>query len=253
MMRLTRLLKRVLKPLRDDRGATLYETTAVVAMTAVMAAVAIPMALQSIENSKVSRAANEVLTISNAITKFQEHTGRIPGEMEIKKAGSSFCFLQSGVPSTDPSTGTLLPTVNSLGTSAKPFDASEFLGRPCNTMTSTNVLNLNSYLVQKPSEVDYPGWQGPYMEPIASDPFDRAYIFNPLPLMFASKVQDPGAGQVADAAGKIGYGWVLTVGPDRLLQTALTMSQLDPNGDDIGRNLGARVIKSVGGQSAASQ
>ncbi|MBI4610634.1 MAG: hypothetical protein HY726_16685 [Candidatus Rokubacteria bacterium] len=253
MGRFTSFLRGFLKPLRDTRGATLYETTAVVAMTAVMAAVAIPMALQSIENSKVSRAANEVLTISNAISKFQEHTGRIPGEMEIKRAGSSLCFLQSGVPGTDPSTSTLLPQVDSLGTASKPFDASEFLGRPCNTITATNVLNLNSFLVQKPSESDYPGWNGPYMEPIASDGWDRAYIFNPLPLMFASKVPDPGLGQSADTAGKIGYGWVLTVGPDRLLQTALTMAQLDPNGDDIGRNLGARIIKSAGGATAASQ
>jgi len=253
MMPLTRLLKRFLTPLGDARGATLYETTAVVAMTAVMAAVAIPMALQSIENSKVSKSANEVLTISSAIQKFQEHTGRIPGEVEIKRAGSSFCFLQTGIPSTDPNTGTLLPAVNSLGTSARPFDASEFLGRPCNTLTSTNVLNLNNFLVQKPSEIDYPGWNGPYMEPIAADGWDRAYVFNPLPLMFASKIDDPGQGQFADTAGKIGYGWVLTSGPDRLLQTALTMAQLDPTADDIGRNLGARVIKSAGGQSAASQ
>lgn len=253
MGRLTRCLKSLHKVLCDRTGATLYETVAVVAMTSVMAAVAIPMALSSIENSKVSRAANEVVTISSAIQKFMEHTGRAPAEVEIKLPGSSICFLQTGVPSADPSTGTLLPEITSLGTAVRPFDASEFLGRPCDTITPTNVLNLNDFLVRKPSEADYPNWSGPYMEPIASDGWDRGYFFNPLALIFASLVPDPGPGQVAEGVGKVGYAWVLTAGPDRLFQTALTMPQLDTTGDDIGKNLGARIIKSAGGQSAASQ
>jgi hypothetical protein len=46
---------------------------------------------------------------------------------------------------------------------------------------------------------------------------------------------------------------VVTGGPDRLLQTALTSSQLVPTSDDTGKNLGARILRSAGGGSAASQ
>ena len=251
--RLHQFLKRLLKSLRDARGVTLYETTAVVAMTAILGAVAAPMIMERVENTKSTKAVNEILTISGAIQKFFEHTGRWPGEAEIRRAGSSICFLQTGVPSTDPSGGTLLPSVTSLGTPTRPIDASEFLGRPCNTITKDNVLNINDFLVRKPSVADYPNWQGPYQEPVASDPWDRAYLINVLPLIFASSVDDPGLGQFADAVGKVGYGWVFTAGADRLLQTELSRAQLAPGSDDVGKNMGVRILKSAGGQSASSQ
>ena len=253
MGRFTRLLRRLLQPLAEVRGISLYETTAVVAMTAVMAAVAVPMAMDRVENAKSSKAANEVLTLSSAIQKFFEHTGRWPGEIEIKAAGSTTCFLQTGVPATDPTQGTLLPAVEGLGTPTRAFDASQFLGRPCSTITAANVLNINNYLVRKPGAADYPNWQGPYMEPIASDPWDRAYIVNPLPLLFAVDIVDPGAGKFSETGGKLGFAWVVTVGPDRLLQTPLTSPQLFPGSDDVGKNMGARIVKSTGGASTSSQ
>lgn len=252
MGRFVRFLRRVLKPLGDVSGVSLYETTAVIAMTAVVAAVAIPMALDRLEDAKVAKAANEVLTISSAMQKFFEHTGRWPGEAEIRRSGSTQCFLQTGIPTDDPTKGTLLPSVTSLGTPEKPVNASEFIGRPCNSINKDNVLNINNFLVQKPSVADYANWQGPYMEPIASDPWDRAYVVNVLPLIFASSVPDPGAGQFAAAVGPLGYGWIMSVGPDRLLQTALTQSQLVGTSDDIGKNLGVRILKSAGGGSAAA-
>lgn len=252
MGRFARFLRRVLKPFEDVSGVSLYETTAVIAMTAVIAAVAIPMAMDRLEDAKVAKAANEVLTISSAMQKFFEHTGRWPGEAEIRRSGATFCFLQTGIPSNDPTTGTLLPSVITLGTAERPINASGFVGRPCDGINKDNVLNINNFLVQKPGVADYPNWQGPYMEPIASDPWDRAYMINVLPLIFASSVADPGAGQFASAVGPLGYGWVTSVGPDRLLQTALTQAQLVGTSDDIGKNLGARIVKSAGGGSAAA-
>jgi hypothetical protein len=134
------------------------------------------------------------------------------------------------------------------------MDASEFLGRPCDAITATNVLNINSYLVLKPNPADYPNWNGPYMEPIASDSWDRAYLINVLPLIFATQVtQEAVSGQFTDLGGKLGFGWVLSAGPDRLVQTALTQPQLSPGSDDTARNLGARIVKSSGGPSSASQ
>ena len=253
MGRFTRFVNRFLKLLGDARGVSLYEPTAVIAMTAIVAAVAVPMAMDRVEDAKSTKAANEILTIGGAMQKFFEHTGRFPAEAEIRKAGNSICFLQTGVPTTDPTKGTLLPVVTNLGTTSTPFDATKFLNRPCNTITPDNVLNINNYLVRKPSVSDYPNWQGPYMESIASDPWDRAYLINVLPLIFASSIDDPGSGAFKDAVGPVGYGWVLTVGPDRLLQTPLTTPQLVPGSDDVGKNMGARILKSAGGKTASSQ
>ncbi|MBI4610633.1 MAG: type II secretion system protein GspG [Candidatus Rokubacteria bacterium] len=241
-----RAVRRLLRTLRDSRGVTLYETTAVVAMTAVIAAVALPVAIDRIENAKEGRAASEVLTLANAMMRFFEETGRWPGEAEIRTPGSAFCFLQTGVPSADPNTGTLLPDTRNLGL----IDARDFLGRTCDSVSPINTLNVNDYLVRKPAAVNYPNWRGPYMEPIASDPWDRAYLLNVLPLIFSGEVEDPGLGKFSDTGGKLGFAWVLSVGPDRLLQTPLTASQLAAGSDDVGKSLGKRIESSAGGKSA---
>ena len=243
---LGRTVKRFLRTLKDSRGVTLYETTAVIAMTSIVAAVALPVALDRIENAKEGRAAREAIILASAMMKFFEDTGRWPGEAEIRNPGSTACFLQTGVPASDPTKGTLFPGARNLGL----IDARDFLGRMCDSVTPTDTLNVNDYLVRKPSVVNYPNWRGPYMEPIASDPWDRAYLINVLPLMFSGEVDDPGPEKFADTGGKLGFAWVLSVGPDRLLQTPLTAAQLAADSDDIGKSLGKRIDSSAGGKSA---
>jgi len=244
--RLGRTVARLLGALRDRRGVSLYETTAVVAMTAIVAAVAIPVAIDRIEDAKASKVANEAITISNGMMKFFEQTGRWPGEAEIRTPGSTACYLQTGVPSADPTKGTLVPDARNLGL----IDARDFIGRTCDTITPENTLNVNDFLVNKPSVAAYPNWRGPYMEPIASDPWDRAYVVNVLPLVFANAVEDPGFGKFAETGGKLGFAWIMSVGPDRLLQTPFTSAQLAATSDDIGKNLGKRIESSAGGKNA---
>lgn len=241
-----RAARRLFRALVESKGVSLYETTAVVAMTSIIAAVALPVAMDRIENAKESRVGRDATTIGSAMIKFFEDTGRWPGEAEIRTPGSPVCFLQTGVPTTDPARGTLLPDTRNLGL----IDGRDFLGRTCDSITPTNTLNINDYLVRKPSVVNYPNWRGPYMEPVASDPWDRAYIVNVLPLIFSGEVEDPGLGKFADTGGKLGFAWVLSVGPDRLLQTPLTAPQLAVRSDDVGKNLGKRLESSAGGKSA---
>lgn len=255
MERLQEAFKQLLAILRDARGVTLYEAVAVVATTMVVAAIALPFVMSQIENAKQARAANEIVAIANAMTRFFDHTGRWPGEVEIRRTGSQICFLQTGRPGTNPSQWTLLPDTSQLPVSpttrTQLLDARDFLARPCDTLSPLNVLNLYDFLVRKPSEAEYPGWAGPYMEPIASDPWDRAYVINVIPLIFSSDIADPGVGRVSDTGGKLGFSWVITAGPDRLLQTTLTAAELSSNSDDVGKNLGTRIVRSVGGQSAS--
>lgn len=244
---LGRMVGRLLRPFRDARGLTLYETTAVVAMTAIMAAVAIPVVMDRIENAKDSKVGNEVLNLGNSMMKFFQDTGRWPGEAEIRSDGTT-CFLQSGQPGTDPSKHTLLPdTLGRLGT----IDATAVLGRACSSITPTNTKNMNDYLVRRPSVVDYPNWRGPYMEPLGADPWDRGYIIHVLPLIFSEETDtDVSTGQFGqNPGGKLGFAWIVSVGPDRLLQTKFTDPQLAGNSDDNGKTLGKRVDSSAGGKS----
>ena len=59
-----RTVKRFLRTLKDSRGVTLYETTAVAAMTAIVAAIAIPVAMDKIDNSKESAVSSCLLYTS---------------------------------------------------------------------------------------------------------------------------------------------------------------------------------------------
>ncbi|MFQ5827575.1 MAG: hypothetical protein ACE5JD_00270 [Candidatus Methylomirabilia bacterium] len=236
MRRIVRTLRFLLARFRDCRGVTLYETTAVVAMTTIVASVAIPMTMDRIEEAKETKAARELLTLANAMMKFRQDTRQWPGEEKIGVVGGAGpCFLQSGVPtSIDPTLGTPLPDFLNIGF----FDATVFIGRSCVNFSPSTALDINDYLVRRPSVVDFPDWQGPYMEPVISDPWDRAYIINVLPLIFGGEVAIRGQAGLSEIMRVLGNGWILSVGPDRLLETPLNRESVAAGSDDIGKNLG---------------
>lgn len=247
MGRLRQAIHGLLKIFRDTRGINTMDVVLATAVSITLAAVAVPYVMDQVERGKVAKAIQETNSIMDAMSRFFRDTGKWPAEVEIRRAGRTTCFLQAGVPATDPNQGTLLPEV---GTQGLGIDASQFIGRSCNSLTVSAMVNINDYLHNKPSESDYPGWNGPYVSPVASDPFDRGYLINVLPLIFTTDIPDPGSGASADTGGKLGRGWVISAGPDRLLQTRLNAAE--QSSDDIGGNLGARVSKSVGAGSGTS-
>jgi type II secretory pathway pseudopilin PulG len=225
MERITRVVKALLKHVRDTRGATLYEITAAVAMTGILAAVAVPVVIERTTEAKVTRVVTETESIAQAITAFQGHTGLIPGAQENLR------LLLSG----PPGFFALLP--DSAGTA---------LAIPGVSITeATHVCtagcgNLNDYLVRDPNTVfgalngktRYPSWQGPYINTeVFIDQFDRAYIAN-VSALYRAEQSSPGT---------CGFAWVYSGGPDRILGTALTATALATNSDDIGKNNGKKL------------
>ncbi|MBI4563030.1 MAG: type II secretion system protein GspG, partial [Candidatus Rokubacteria bacterium] len=82
MERIRRAVRSVLKYLKDSGGATLYETTAAVAMAGILAAVAAPVIIERVGEAKVARAVAEIDTIWAGMQNFQRDTGKMPGEAE---------------------------------------------------------------------------------------------------------------------------------------------------------------------------
>lgn len=226
---LGRALRTLFGSLRDSRGLSLYEVTAAVAMTAIIAAVAIPVALDRIEDAKKARATLEVEAISKSMLRFFQDTGKWPGELEMLNSGKGV-LLKSGVAPfpagvLEAARDVKVPQGAVVDCPKGGFDSSE-----------GSALNINDFLVNKPRRVDnveYANWRGPYMDPVDSDPFDKAYIIHVLPLFCGEA-----------APGTLGYGWALSAGPDQTLQQSLLKSKLDVATDDSGRNSGKRTIVS---------
>ncbi len=223
---LGRAFRTLLGSLRDSRGLSLYEITAAVAMTAIIAAVAIPVALDRIEDAKKARATLEVEAISKAMLRFFQDTGKWPGELEIKRGGKFFLKSNASLP----------PGLENQGIKIPSGVAVDCPAAGAVTFSDATALNINDFLVNKPATVkgvEYANWRGPYMDPVDADPFDKAYIIHVLPLFCGET-----------APGTLGYGWALSAGPDQTLQQSLLKSKLDVATDDAGRNSGKRTIVS---------
>jgi type II secretory pathway pseudopilin PulG len=224
------------KVFADTRGVSLYEITAAVAMTGILAAVAVPVIIEKTTEAKAARVTQEVDAISQAINAFKRDTGKTPGEAE------GMVVLLSGPEGMH----ALLPngaaaTFNVPGVS---FDEST---HTC----SAGCANINDYLVRDPNLVfpgtngslSYPNWRGPYIDEIFIDQFDRSYLVNVAPMYRPEQPPPPGG---------CGFAWVISGGADRTLQTRFTDTNHKPDSDDIGKNNGKRLGPGRGCAAAPS-
>ena len=219
MARIGRAFRSVLRHLKDSRGVSLYEITAAVAMTGILAAVAVPVIIDKVQEAKAARAGQQTHTVYKAMSAFQRDTGKMPGEVE------SFKLLVTGVSGGAASA----PLPSGAGAALAISGAINSAG------ACTSCANVNDFLVRNPNTggtTTYQNWRGPYMDEITNDPFDRAYAVNVRALYKA----EPAGSQT----NTCGYGWVLSGGPNRNLETVLTDTNLAPTSDDIGKNYGKK-------------
>jgi type II secretory pathway pseudopilin PulG len=219
------------KHLKDSRGVSLYEITAAVAMTGILAAVAVPVIIDKVSEAKSARAIQETDGLFKAISAFQKDTGRMPGEVEgFKLIVTSDSLTTTPLPddtNATLTTGTTGGTCTSVVTVA-PGTAAAAVGK-CG--------NVNDYLVRNPNTIfgygtpKYQNWRGPYIDEIQHDPFDRAYVVNIRALYRA---------ELDSTTVSCGYGWILSGGPNRALETFLTASNFASTSDDIGKNNGKK-------------
>ena len=189
-----KFFNKIKKVLKGSRGYTLIEVAAVVAVTAILAAVVIPVALGKIEQSRLTTAADDVKALAAAVAGFYADTSVWPA----------------------------YPTSTDAQNKTNPVDVL-LTGGGSNPSTSGAGWDLDADTDDAQDQLvtdvpQYSGWKGPYVDSLADrkDPWGYNYV------IWVKAMHTAGNG----------YGWIISGGPDGDIDTDATGAAL--SGDDIG-------------------
>jgi hypothetical protein len=224
--------------------------------TVILAAGVGAAVIGTLDDAKYGKAQPDGQAITTAISQFYRDTGKWPGQAEAAAADDG--TMPTLLASTTEVEFLPKDYMSALLTSAatcKPNSLEGFVGVEIgasaaaeDAFSDATILNLNNYLVRQPSTVNYPNWQGPYLQAdIKTDPWDRAWVANLQPLYCSELITGTTA---ANAAGDLGYAWLLSGGSNRTISTKFKDANLDPTGDDAGVNMGKLTTRANGGLDA---
>ena len=186
---------------RNEKGFTLIEVVVVVAVIAILAAVLTPYITKYIDDSKIAKARNEAQAIAAAVTTAFKDLGRWPNRnTAVADYGGLF-------------TGTVAPTAAFLAAAGWAAPGAQW-----NSLDTHLVTNGHTYPVAGDTK-----WAGPYATTLPVDPWGRPYVIN------AANFQT----QPAPPAAPIPV-WVLSAGPDGVVNTPIAAATTVTVGDDIG-------------------
>lgn len=184
---------------RNEKGFTLIEVVVVVAVIAILAAILTPYITKYIDDSKVAKARNEVQVIAAAVTNAYKDLGHWPNW--IDNTGS--------VPYGGLYTGTVTPSAAFLAV------ASWTTLSGWSPLDNQLVTNGPGYIATGDTK-----WAGPYATTLPADPWGRPYVINAANFTTATTPPTPV--------------WVLSAGPNGLIDTPIAPTTTAPGGDDIG-------------------
>jgi prepilin-type N-terminal cleavage/methylation domain-containing protein len=228
-------------PKRDPRGFTMIEVMIAVAAIVMLSAMLAPVGLSWLDEGRAARAQNDAAAIGTAMMRFFQDTSKWPGQVEILQPSSTVRFLTVGTAGA----GAFPTVVGSVGIGSATCaggltgvvgGTTSFAGA---APSSANSLDVLDYLVSPPSSTNYPNWRGPYLPiDLTADPWGRVYVINVIPMFCDESVT------AAAPGGVLGYGWVMSAGPNGTLQTLFTASRLAAGADDVGAPFGKRAVYS---------
>ncbi|MFA4915125.1 MAG: prepilin-type N-terminal cleavage/methylation domain-containing protein [Syntrophales bacterium] len=216
------MLKKILEKFRrtlKEKGYTLIEVTAVLAVTSVLAAVVIPIAVDKIKKGGETGALEDCKYIAASIASFYADTGVWPARSATTE--SYYQVLRSG-PTNDTTTDP-----NAWGTGVQiTWDNMTVVDHAENHIVADNpggtlgAAPNNFYRTNLTlSQVD---WKGPYVERMRRvDPWGKNY------LVYVEGMHTATLHSSIPASG-----WVLSAGPNGMVETKT--SDAAPGGDDIG-------------------
>jgi prepilin-type N-terminal cleavage/methylation domain-containing protein len=185
---------------RNEKGFTLIEVVVVVAVIAILAAVLTPYITKYIDDSRVAKARNEVQVIAAAVTNAYKDLGRWPNKGV--GAGADYDVLY---------TGAAQPAAAFMG-AATGWTAPGALWYPLD-----NQLVTNGPLYPTTGDTK---WSGPYATTLPADPWGKPYVINAANFTTATTPPTPV--------------WVLSAGPNGVIDTPIAIGTTTPAVDDIG-------------------
>jgi prepilin-type N-terminal cleavage/methylation domain-containing protein len=201
-------------------GFTLIELTVVLAVIVTLALVLTPSIANFINDSRVAKARNDCQTIASGIYQFYRDTGFFPVWKLSQNGGA-------GLPANK---------VHVLASRGNP--PQEDVATPWSTGTQSGlaeqlVINAPGYALK--TATSQFGWNGPYFSSeIGPDPWGNRYLVN-IGLIDTS----PGAATLSGQP-KLAV-WVLSAGPNGVIETPFSLSILNTTSAAFGDDLAVRI------------
>jgi prepilin-type N-terminal cleavage/methylation domain-containing protein len=199
---------------RHQRGFTLIELTVVLAVIVTLALILTPSVTGFISESRQARARTDCQMIAGAVVQFYRDTGFFP----------QWALSQAGGPGTPPQRLMVLVTP---GTAPLEDPPSLWTTGAAGLLSDQVMTNAPGYTMR--TVTSQMGWNGPYLtSELRSDPWGNRYLVN-IGLVETSAGVMNQAGQMKAAV------WVLSAGPNRMIETPFTqpVTLAVSGGDDI--------------------
>jgi len=227
----------VTKTIKGKRGFTLIELIIVIAIVVALVAMFLPLALNKIDESNVTRAKADVDALATAVTSFFSSLGNFPSCdgadcNPLNDAANNLRFLAVGTGTGDLST--VYPADSGALWSLTTQDDGTVPARN-NAFNHLAMNNPNANATPNEVATDYvtTRWNGPYISKLSEDPWGAAYIVHIGSMQNSGcPVGSTGAPPACTAPATGRQGWILSAGPNGNLDTAPTATTL--SADDIG-------------------
>ncbi|MEW5983915.1 MAG: hypothetical protein AB1806_16300 [Acidobacteriota bacterium] len=205
---------------RRTLGVTLLELTVTLTVAVTAALLVVPSLSDLVTRYRMQRALGDCQTLATAVADFHRDNGVLP-------------TYEPGVDSeVDPKQPRPVRVLVTEGTRPdEPINPDAWLSGGVDQVR--NHLSNNEPGYPAPTSVSATGWRGPYLRAtVGPDPWGRQYLVN----VGAPRVLSKSLMGERRSAATWGVVWVLSAGPNGVIETAFEQSSRSPKlgGDDIG-------------------